>query len=145
MRVRTDKGKKALVLGATGLVGGYLLQDLVEDESYSEIRVLSRRPLEMDHPKVVVTIGNLFDLDGYKELFNVDQVFCCIGTTRAKTPDKQEYRDIDYGIPVKAAQLAKDCDASVFAVISAMGANPDSKVFYNRCPCIPACPVFLPA
>ena len=132
MKVRTDKGKKALVLGATGLVGGYLMQNLVEDESYSEIRVLSRRPLDMDHPKVVVTLANLLDLDSQKELFEVDQVFCCIGTTQAKTPDKQEYPDIDYGIPVKAAQLAKDCGASVFAVISAMGANSASKVFYNR-------------
>ncbi len=61
-----------------------------------------------------------------------DEVFCCIGTTNAKTPDKGLYRTIDYGIPVTAAQLCEQNNIKTFIVISALGADSKSRVFYNR-------------
>ncbi|MGJ8665249.1 MAG: nucleoside-diphosphate sugar epimerase [Patiriisocius sp.] len=69
---------------------------------------------------------------GWSEVFKADIVFCCIGTTKAKTPDKETYKKIDYGIPVAAASLAKQNGIDTFLVISAMGANPKSSTFYNK-------------
>jgi uncharacterized protein YbjT (DUF2867 family) len=58
--------------------------------------------------------------------------FCCIGTTKAKTPDKETYKKIDYGIPVTAARLTKQNGIEKFIVISAMGAEENSGIFYNK-------------
>ena len=74
-------------------------------------------------------------MDGIEHLKNpvkADVVFCCVGTTNAKTPDKEKYRAIDYGIPLKAAEYCKKNGVGTLIVISAMGADPKSKVFYNR-------------
>jgi len=77
-------------------------------------------------------IGDLLELEQFKNDFTGDEVYCCIGTTAKKTPDKSLYRDIDYGIPVAAAKLAKANRINTFLVISAMGANKKSNIFYNR-------------
>ena len=61
-----------------------------------------------------------------------DEVYCCIGTTKAKTKNKGLYRKIDLGIPITAANLARENDIKTFIVISALGANPKSRIFYNR-------------
>ena len=74
----------------------------------------------------------LANLKSFAEGFKGDEAFCCIGTTKSKTPDKEVYKNIDYGIPVNAAQLCKQNGIDTFIVISALGANPDSTIFYNR-------------
>lgn len=74
----------------------------------------------------------MFELHTVSELFTGDVVFCCIGTTKAKTPDKKTYKKIDYGIPVAAARLAKKNGIPSFLVISAMGASATSSTFYNK-------------
>ena len=74
----------------------------------------------------------MLELDSYKENFFGDEVYCCIGTTTKKTPDKELYKKIDYGIPVSAAKLCKDNGIKTFAVMSSMGANANSSIFYNR-------------
>lgn len=128
-----DRGSKtAIVLGATGLTGGALLQLLLEDPRYAEIRVFSRRGTGHNHPKLREFLGSLLDLSAFKEHFLGSEIFCCIGTTRAKTPDKAEYRKIDYGIPVQAAQLAATNGIPGFLVVSSLGANPGSRIFYSR-------------
>ncbi|MBT8394997.1 MAG: nucleoside-diphosphate sugar epimerase, partial [Bacteroidia bacterium] len=66
------------------------------------------------------------------DLFNADEVFCCIGTTQSKTPDKELYLKIDYGVPVMAAKLCIANDIGTLLVVSALGANKNSKIFYNR-------------
>ena len=124
--------KSAIILGATGLTGGLLLQKLLKDERYTEIILFSRNKCGFKHGKLTEYIVDLFQLEHYKDKFRADAVFCCIGTTKAKTSDKDTYKKIDYGIPVTAASLCKQNGIETFVVISALGAKKKSKIFYNR-------------
>ena len=124
--------KTAIVLGATGLTGGNLLQMLLKDERYIKIRLFSRSSIGFTHPKLEEHIVDLIDLETYKTNFLADEVFCCIGTTKAKTPDTEMYKRIDFGIPVSAAKISRINGIETFLVISAMGANSKSGVNYNR-------------
>ncbi|AXO79211.1 nucleoside-diphosphate sugar epimerase [Olleya aquimaris] len=124
--------KTAIILGASGLTGGLLLDQLINDERYESIKLFSRSKLEGLPNKVTQYIGDLLELEQFKNDFTGDQVFCCIGTTKAKTPNKDLYKKIDYGIPVSAAKLAKTNGIETFLVISALGANSKSSVFYNK-------------
>lgn len=124
--------KTAVLLGATGLVGSILLEQLLKDENYTRIKVFGRSSCGSTHKNVEEHLGDLFDFKSFASHFTGDVVFCCIGTTKAKTPDKTVYKKIDYGIPLAAASLAKQNGISHFQVISAMGAHPESNVFYNK-------------
>jgi uncharacterized protein YbjT (DUF2867 family) len=124
--------KTAIILGASGLTGGILLQKLIKDNRYSTIKLFSRRRLEGLPSKVIQYIGDLFELEQFKADFTADEVYCCIGTTAKKTPNKKLYKHIDYGIPIVAAKLANENNIPTFIVISAMAANKTSSVFYNR-------------
>ncbi|MBL7473937.1 NAD-dependent epimerase/dehydratase family protein [Robertkochia sediminum] len=124
--------KKAIILGATGLTGSHLLEQLLHHDSYSEIVVFGRRSVNQKHPKLTEHLTDLMRLEKEEARFNADEVFCCIGTTKAKTPDKETYRAIDYGIPLATAKLCRKNSIDTLVVISAMGANPKSAVFYNR-------------
>ena len=124
--------KKAIILGATGLTGSHLLELLLNDPNYDVVKVFTRKKLSIAHPKLEEHIIDLLKLSDYATQFTADVVFCCIGTTKAKTPNKDIYRAIDYGIPVEAAKLAKQNSIPHFIVISALGANPNSKVLYSQ-------------
>jgi uncharacterized protein YbjT (DUF2867 family) len=124
--------KSAILLGATGLTGGILLKKLLKDPRYGKIILFSRSSVKIENKRIEEHLVDLFQLENYREQFKADQVFCCIGTTKSKTPNKETYRKIDYGIPVTAAKLCKENGISTFAVISALGANPDSGMFYNK-------------
>ena len=124
--------KTALVLGASGLVGGELLRILIDDNRYEKVRLIGRKPLSINHPKIEQHTGNLFELTQFEEQFiNVDDLFIAIGTTRAKTPDKKQYEAIDFGIPVNAGKMAADAGIKNVCVVSSMGANPTSSIFYS--------------
>ncbi|MFD2563826.1 nucleoside-diphosphate sugar epimerase [Aquimarina rubra] len=124
--------KTAIILGATGLTGGILLKTLLDDDRYATIKLFSRKTVGISHPKIEEHLINMLQLKTVATDFIADDVYCCIGTTNAKTPDKGLYRTIDYGIPVTAAQLCQQNGIKTFIVISALGANPKSRVFYNR-------------
>ncbi len=124
--------KTAIVLGATGLTGNILLKMLLDDERYGHVTVFGRNSCDIKHPKLEEYIIDLFQLEHYANKFKADEVYCCIGTTKAKTSDKDTYIKIDYGIPVAAAKLCKENGIETFVVISALGAKKNSKVFYNR-------------
>ncbi|OFZ07883.1 MAG: nucleoside-diphosphate sugar epimerase [Bacteroidetes bacterium RIFCSPHIGHO2_02_FULL_44_7] len=125
-------GKTAIILGATGLTGSLILDKLLVNEAYGKIKLFSRKASGREHPKLEEYLGDLLRLDQFEEEFSGDEVYCCIGTTRKKTPDLAGYRTIDFGIPASAAGLAKTNKIPVFAVVSALGANPKSSIFYNR-------------
>jgi len=124
--------KKAIILGATGLTGSHLLALLLNDSNYDCVKVFTRKKLEISHPKLEEHVVDLLKLSDQSNEFKADVVFCCIGTTKAKTPNKALYRAIDYGIPVEAAKLCKQNYINQFIVISALGANPESKVLYSQ-------------
>ena len=124
--------KTAIILGATGLTGNILLQKLIEDDRYESIKLFSRSKIENLPNKATQFIGDLLKLEQFKTDFKADEVYCCIGTTKAKTTDKQKYKQIDYGIPVTAAKLSKENNINTFLVVSALGANANSAVFTTK-------------
>ncbi len=126
------KKKTAIILGATGLTGSYLLDILLKSNDYEKIKVFTRRSVQKQHPKLEETICNLLNLRQYADVFTADEIFCCIGTTKAKTPDKVLYHQIDFGIPIMAAELAEKNKTGSFIVISAIGADKNSRIFYSR-------------
>lgn len=125
-------GKTAIILGATGLTGSILLEKLIKNQNYETIKLFSRKKIEGLPSKVQQFIGNLLELETYKDAFTGDEVFCCIGTTTKKTPNKETYKKIDFGIPVTAAKLSKEAKINTFLVISALGASAKSSIFYNK-------------
>ena len=124
--------KTAIILGATGLTGSVLLEKLLDDDRYETIKLFSRKEIVGLPTKVKQFVGDILELESFKKDFTADEVFCCIGTTAKKTPDKALYKKIDFGIPVTAAKLSKANGIPTFLVISALGANPTSSIFYNK-------------
>lgn len=124
--------KTAIILGATGLTGNILLHKLLNLEAYDTIKVISRSPLNIEHPKLKILVGDLLELDQFKDNIVADEVYCCVGTTAKKTPNKELYKKIDFGIPVNAAALTKENNIDTFCVISALGADAKSAIFYNK-------------
>lgn len=130
--VNIHKMKTAIILGATGLTGGCLLRQLLDDDRYERIKLFSRSEVGFTHPKIEEHLVDLMELQSGIPNFTGDEIYFCIGTTKAKTKNKNLYRKIDLGIPVTAAKLARKNGINIFVVISALGANPKSKIFYNR-------------
>ena len=124
--------KTAIILGATGLTGGKLLELLLNDPNYTKIKLFSRSSVGISDPKIEEYLGDMFNLNDFKGQFTGEEVFCCIGTTKSKTPNKEFYKKIDFGIPKSAALLAKENGIKTFIVITALGANAKSPIFYNR-------------
>lgn len=124
--------KTAILLGATGLTGGHLLNMLLNDSRYEKVKVFSRSSVGFTHEKLEEHLVDLLKLEDYKDSFKADEVYCCIGTTKSKTPDKETYKKIDFGIPLSAAKLCRANKISTFLVISALGADSNSSIFYNK-------------
>ena len=125
--------KTALVLGASGLVGNELVKTLIQRNQYNKIHLLVRRPI--DHFESTVCEQHAVDFDkleAYLELFQVADVFCCLGTTIKKAKSKEAFRKVDYDYPVEAAKLALKGGAEKFLIVSAMGSDSQSRFFYNR-------------
>ena len=112
--------KTAIVLGGTGLTGNLLLNRLLADDSYACIKLFSRKTSGIKSEKIEEFVGDLFQLEHFKDDFTADEVFCCIGTTSAKTKDRVVYKAIDFGIPYTAARLARENNIPTFLVISSM-------------------------
>lgn len=124
---------KALVFGATGLIGKQLVRLLVESADYKEVILFTRKPIESTTPKVKVVTFDFANWEGVEQYFTPNaQVFCCIGSTKAKTPDLTEYRNIDFGIPVKLAEFAARGSCRGILIVSALGANDSSFNFYQK-------------
>lgn len=124
----------AVVLGATGMIGSQVLELLLNDDTFSKVRVLVRRPLNIQHPKLETEVCNFSNFDEFKtKLGRGDCIFCCIGTTNANVKgDKQLYRTIDFDIPVNAARFGKEAGFQQYLLVSALGADSSSRIFYSR-------------
>ena len=123
--------RRALIAGATGLVGTCVLEALLADPAYGAVRVLARRPLALDHPKLVVAVTDFDRLEDLR-LPRVDDVFCCLGTTIATAGSRAAFRRVDFDYPLAIARAALAAKARQFLFVSAMGANARSAVFYSR-------------
>jgi uncharacterized protein YbjT (DUF2867 family) len=125
-------GRTALVLGATGLVGGLCVNLLLADAAWSEVRVIGRRKLDRSDPHLVQRIADLERLDEAADAFAVDDVFCCLGTTIKKAGSQEAFLRVDHDYPVAAARLANAQGATRFLLVTALGADASSRIFYNR-------------
>lgn len=124
--------RTATIIGATGLIGSYLLQQLIEDGSFNIIRLLVRRPFKNENSKVEVKLIDFYDNESFKlGIDGSDAVFCAVGTTQKKVKgDKEAYRKIDHDIPVNAARFCKETGCGDFVFVSSIGADAKSKNFY---------------
>jgi len=124
----------ATLVGATGLIGSYLLEELLNDPWFDTVRILIRRPLDITHPKLEKKIVDFNDSDSLLvALSNSDVLFCAIGSTMKKVKgDKEAYRKIDFDIPVKLARFCKMSGCEKFFLVSSAGANSKSRNFYQR-------------
>ncbi len=124
--------RTALVLGATGLVGRQCLHRLLADDAYPSVVTLGRRPLAQAHPKRTHHVIDFDRLADHAALFAAQDVFCCLGTTMKQAGSKAAFRRVDFTYPVEAARLALAGGAEQYLLVSALGANSRSLVFYNR-------------
>jgi uncharacterized protein YbjT (DUF2867 family) len=123
--------RTALVAGASGLVGGHLLDTLLDSPLYREVHSLGRRPLPREHPKLrqhTVDFARLADAP----LPPADDAFCTLGTTIKKAGSQEAFRAVDYDAVLAFARAARKAGARRFVVVTALGADPRSRVFYNR-------------
>jgi Predicted nucleoside-diphosphate-sugar epimerases len=124
--------KSAWIAGASGLVGQELLRLLLEDSRYSAVCALVRRPLGISHPKLQEIVC---DWDRLKETADVpaaDDVFCCLGTTIKKARTREAMYKVDVDYPLALARLALTMGACHYLLVSAVGANPRSRIPYSR-------------
>ncbi|WP_367619236.1 oxidoreductase [Planococcus shenhongbingii] len=128
----TIDSKTALLAGASGLVGTELLHILLESPKYEEVKIFVRKRMEIKHPKLEQVLVDYNRLENYEEYFNVNDIYCCLGTTIKKAGSQEAFRKVDYEYPLKMAELAKKHNAENFLIVSALGADPHSKVFYSR-------------
>jgi uncharacterized protein YbjT (DUF2867 family) len=126
------ESKSALLVGASGLVGGHCLRLLLEEPFYTRVVVLVRGPLQVMHDKLVQHVVNFDELESLGKCLPVDDVYCCLGTTIRKAGTQEAFRKVDFDYPVKIAALAQHCGASQFLLISSLGSNSHSRIFYNR-------------
>ena len=119
----------ALVAGATGLVGHEVLAALLADKHYRAVHSLGRRTLPLTHPKLT---QHIVDFAALPELPRTDDVFICLGTTIKVAGSQQAFRAVDYEAVVAVAHAAIAQGATKLGVVSAMGADAKSGIFYNR-------------
>jgi uncharacterized protein YbjT (DUF2867 family) len=124
--------KKAIIAGASGLIGSNLLQILLDGNHYGQVLILVRKELPVKHKKLTQLIVDFDKLDNYANEITGDVIFSCLGTTQAQTPDKTLYHKIDHDYPIKLAQLGLKNGVNQFHLVSAIGADAKSSTFYLK-------------
>jgi uncharacterized protein YbjT (DUF2867 family) len=124
--------KTALIAGSTGLIGSQLMQLLLNDDHYTIVKAISRKPLEITHPKLENIVLDFDRLTEHHDKLKADDVFCCLGTTIKKVKTKEKFRKVDFDYPVELAKLTKANGAEQYLLVSALGADKNSKIFYNQ-------------
>lgn len=126
-----NKSRKALLVGATGLIGSYCLQALLDDDAFAEVEVWARKPLGIVHHKLRIV---LIDFPNISRIPSTDasHVFCCLGTTIKNAGSQDAFRKVDFEYVVEMAKLAKRSGVGKFLVISSLGVNVGASNFYLR-------------
>ena len=124
--------KTALVFGSSGLVGSHLVRLLNKNSIYEKIKLFVRSTSEIKTSKIEIINTDFNNLSNHKEDINGDDCFFCIGTTKKNTPDKDEYRRIEYDIPVEIAKIAKSNSINSFFYVSSGFADAKSSSAYLK-------------
>ena len=123
---------KALIIGATGATGKDLLQKLMDDHHFTEIHVFGRKATNLSNEKVFGHVVDFEKPETWKDLVKGDVAFSCLGTTLKDAGSKEAQRKVDFDYQLNFAKAAKENNVEDFVLISAYGANPNSKIFYSR-------------
>ena len=124
--------KTALVFGSSGLVGGHLLNQLIENDNYNKIKIFVRSEPENHNPKVEIIKTDFNNLENHKEDIKGDDCFYCIGTTKQNSSDKNEYRRVELDIPKEIAQITKSNSLNSFVFVSSGFADPKNSGDYLK-------------
>ena len=124
--------KTALIFGSSGLIGNQLLSIILQNNNYNKVKLFVRSVPENNDSKVEIIQTDFTNLEKHKDSIAGDDCFFCIGTTHKDTPDKNEYRRIEYNIPINVARIAKSNSVKSFVYVSSMGANPNSSGSYLK-------------
>lgn len=121
--------KVALMAGSSGLTGGFLLKMLLEAPEYREVIAYVRKPSGIQHPKLREVVMDWEKLDAP---LPADDVFCCLGTTIKKAGSQEAFRRVDHDYPLHLAELQLQGGSQQFLLVSAIGADASSSIFYSR-------------
>lgn len=124
--------KRAIIIGATGLVGRELVKLAVEDPYFSEIAIFVRKASGFNHPKLKEEIIDFDAPDRWKDKVKGDVLFSALGTTLKKAGSKSAQRKVDYSYQYTFAKIASENAVPDYVLVSAPGASPDSMIFYSR-------------
>ena len=128
------KSKEVTIFGATGLIGNFILKNLINDNDYHKINLVTRRPFSYSHKKVIIHLIDFTDIESLsKTIKNSQVVFASIGTTQSKVNgDKEAYRKVDFDIICNIALACKENNVKNFSFVSTSGANINSNNFYFK-------------
>jgi len=121
--------KVALIAGSSGLTGGFLLKILLEAPDYREVIAYVRKRTGLEHPRLREVVVDWGKLDAPVP---ADDVFCCLGTTIKKAGSQEAFRRVDYDYPLHLAELQLQGGSQQFLLVSAIGADASSSIFYSR-------------
>ena len=124
--------RTALIAGASGLVGGHCLDLLLAEPAYDSVTALVRRELPATHRKLRQVVVDFDRLGEKAALFDVDDLFCCLGTTIRAAGSQEAFRKVDHDYPMELGRLLKEHGGRQMAIVSSLGADPGSRFFYNR-------------
>ena len=124
--------KTALIFGSSGLVGGQLLNKLIQNNNYNKIKVFVRSDPQIKDVKLEIIKTDFNNLENHKDDIKGDDCFFCIGTTKQSSPDKNEYRRVELDVPKKIAQIAKLNLVNSFVFVSSGYADQKSSGDYLK-------------
>ena len=123
----------ATLVGSTGLTGLFLVRRLLADSAITKVISISRKSLKLSNAKLTeVLVSDLAELLSIESRIRGELYFCCLGTTIKTAGSKENFEKVDQAAVVDFAKIAKAHDAKSFTLVSAMGANANSMLFYNR-------------
>ena len=122
----------ALIAGASGLVGGHLLDLLLAAPEYDRVVSVGRRPLPLTHPKLQQETVDFAALEKNGTDLRCDDAFCCLGTTIKQAGSRENFRAVDHAAVLAFAWAARRNGARRFFVVTALGADSQSRIFYSR-------------
>jgi uncharacterized protein YbjT (DUF2867 family) len=123
---------RAWLAGGSGLVGGFLLRELLADGAFAAITSVGRRVLPLADPRLSQAVVDFADARSLEALSPADVAFCCLGTTIRKAGSQEAFRAVDFSAVLAFARAARARGARAFVHVSSMGADPRSRVFYSR-------------
>jgi uncharacterized protein YbjT (DUF2867 family) len=124
--------RTALLVGASGLVGGHCLARVLDDPDYTTVTALVRRPIGREHPKLRQHVIDFDRPDRYRHLVAADDIFCCLGTTIRKAGSRDAFYKVDFTYTHTVAEAAQANGAEQLLLVSALGANVRAAAFYSR-------------